>query len=104
MLHILQAIVSKFIPLKLHCPHMIEDRCEFFPSDSAQIPPPVIVTNAADSSKVHNRSSNLETIDTEDKAGSEVGEEKRKEVPRIVRKHRQHTCPPSGTRPFLFPL
>jgi len=104
MLHTLQAIVSKLIPLKLHCPHTIEDRCEFFPSDSAQIPPLVIVTNAADSSKVHNGSSNLETIDTEDKAGSEVGEGKRKEVSRIVHKHRQNACPPSRTQPFLFPL
>lgn len=104
MFHILKAIVGQFLPLKLPVlTYMIEARCEFLPSDPTQVPAPVIVTNTAGPSEVHNRSSNLETTDTEDKASSEVGKGKRNEVSRVVRKHRQHTCPSSRTRPFSFP-
>jgi hypothetical protein len=83
---------------------MIEARCGFFPSDSARVPtpsPPVIVTNAAGPSEMHIKPYNLETIDTEDKAGSEIGKGKRKEVFPTARNHRQRTCPPSRTRPFF---
>ena len=106
MFHILKAIVSHFLSLKPPCPHMIEAHCEFFPSNFAQMPapsPPVVLTDTASLFEVYNRSANLNTTDIEDKAGSEVDKGERHEVSRIIRKHRQHICPPPRTRPVSFP-